>query len=201
MFTGIIQHTGTLERSGSRVSVQSDMDLSDVHMGDSIAINGVCLTTLEAHALIFDLGPETLAVTTLGQLKNGTQVHLEKAMRLSDRLGGHLVQGHVDGVGKVVSLKTEDSSLHLTFEASPEILKLCIPKGSITIEGVSLTLNQVDSETFSVCLIPHTLEKTILKNLQLGDFVNLENDLIGKYVARRLVELAGIEPAASKLRT
>ena len=187
MFTGIIQHTGTLERIGSRVSVQSNMDLSDVHTGDSIAINGVCLTTLEAHALVFDLGPETLAVTTLGQLKNNAQVHLEKAMRLSDRLGGHLVQGHVDGVGKVVSRKTEDQSLHITFAASPEILKLCIPKGSITIEGISLTINHVDNQTFSVCLIPHTLEKTVLKNLLPGDRVNLENDLIGKYVAQLTV--------------
>lgn len=183
MFTGIIQHTGTLERNDSRVSVQSDMDLSDVHAGDSIAINGVCLTTLEAHALVFDLGPETLAVTTLGQLKNSTQVHLEKAMRLSNRLGGHLVQGHVDGVGEVVSLKIEDQSLHITFKASSEILRLCIPKGSITIEGVSLTINHVDSKTFSVCLIPHTLEKTMFKNLKPGDLVNLENDLVGKYVA------------------
>jgi riboflavin synthase len=184
MFTGIIQHTGTFERIDSRVSVQSDMDLTDIQAGDSIAINGVCLTTVEPHALIFDLGPETLAATTLGQLKNGTQIHLEKAMRLSDRLGGHLVQGHVDGVGQVVSIKTEDQSLHITFKASPEILRLCIPKGSITIEGISLTINHADAESFSVCLIPHTLEKTVLDQLKPGDFVNLENDLIGKYVAQ-----------------
>lgn len=182
MFTGIVQHTGSFERMGSRVIIQSDMDLADIHTGDSIALNGVCLTTLESHALVFDLGPETLAVTTLGQLQNNSKVHLEKAMRLSDRLGGHLVQGHVDGVGEVVSTRTEDQSLHITLKASPEILRLCIPKGSITIEGVSLTINHVDNETFSVCLIPHTLEKTLLGQLKPGDPVNLENDLIGKYV-------------------
>ena len=182
MFTGIIQHTGVFERLGSRVSVQSDMDLGDIHAGDSIAVNGVCLTTLESHALIFDLGPETLAATTLGQLGANSRVHLEKAMRLSDRLGGHLVQGHVDGVGEVVSIRPEADSLQVIFKASPEILRLCIPKGSITIEGVSLTINQVENQTFSVCLIPHTLEKTLLKNLQPGSLVNLENDLIGKYI-------------------
>lgn len=184
MFTGIIQNTGTFNRTGSRVHIQSDMDKSDVHMGDSIAVNGVCLTTLEPQSLIFDLGPETLLATTLGQLEVGSLVHLEKAMRLSDRLGGHLVQGHVDGVGQVSSIKPEADSLHIVFKASPEILKLCIPKGSITIDGVSLTINQIEPETFSVCLVPHTLENTNLKNLKLGDFVNLENDLIGKYVAR-----------------
>ena len=142
------------------------------------------MTTLEPEALIFDLGPETLAATTLGQLQVGCLVHLEKAMRLSDRLGGHLVQGHVDGVGQVTQIKPEADSLHIIFKASPEILKLCIPKGSITIDGVSLTINQIDKETLSVCLVPHTLEKTNLKNLKLRDFVNLENDLIGKYVAK-----------------
>lgn len=200
MFTGIIQDTGIFDRVGSRVCIQSDIDLSDIRAGDSIAIHGVCLTTLETHALVFDLGPETLSVTTLGQLKSGTQVHLEKAMRLSDRLGGHLVQGHVDGIGTVVSIKPEADSLHMTFKASPEILKLCIPKGSITIDGISLTVNQIQHGAFSVCLIPHTLEKTGFKHLDPGDCVNLETDLIGKHIAH-LVELVGIEPTASKLRT
>lgn len=184
MFTGIIQHTGLFEQTGSRVTIQSDMDLSDVHVGDSIAINGVCLTTLDSHQLIFDLGPETLSATTLGKLKSGTHVHLEKALRLSDRLGGHLVQGHIDGVGEVISTKFESDSRHITFKASFDILKLCIPKGSIAIDGISLTINRVDNQSFSVCLVPHTLEQTRLKDLKVGSFVNLENDLIGKYVAR-----------------
>ncbi|MEI6806339.1 MAG: riboflavin synthase, partial [Myxococcaceae bacterium] len=183
MFTGIIQNTGIFNRTGSRVQVESHMDLSDVHAGDSIAVNGVCLTTLKSQDLNFDLGPETLAATTLGQLKAGSSVHLEKAMRLSDRLGGHLVQGHVDDVGQVSEIKPEAESLHIIFKTSSEILKLCIPKGSITIDGVSLTINQISHETFSVCLVPHTLDQTNLKNLQPGDLVNLENDLIGKYVA------------------
>lgn len=183
MFTGIIQHTGVFERRNSRVTIQSEMDLEDVFAGDSIAINGVCLTTLQSKALIFDLGPETLSITTLGQLKPGSWVHLEKAMRLSDRLGGHFVQGHIDGIGQVFSLKYETDSLYITFQASPAILKLCVPQGSITIDGISLTICQLTSQTFTVCLIPHTLEKTNFKKLQPGEQVNLENDLIGKHVA------------------
>ncbi|MEI6789858.1 MAG: riboflavin synthase [Myxococcaceae bacterium] len=183
MFTGIIQHTGIFSLKDSQVSIESDMSLEDIQLGDSIAVNGVCLTTVRAQALIFDLGPETLSSTTLGQLKSRSKVHLEKAMRLSDRLGGHLVQGHVDGVGKVVSIKPEADSLHITFKTSSEILRLCIPKGSITIDGVSLTINQIDTDTLTVCLVPHTLGQTLLKDLKLGDLVNLENDLIGKYVS------------------
>jgi len=163
MFTGIIQNTGIFNRTGSRVQVESHMDLSDVHAGDSIAVNGVCLTTLKSQDLNFDLGPETLAATTLGQLKAGSSVHLEKAM------AGHII-----------------------FKTSSEILKLCIPKGSITIDGVSLTINQISHETFSVCLVPHTLDQTNLKNLQPGDLVNLENDLIGKYVASLATRQAGV---------
>lgn len=158
------------------------MNLDDVNTGDSIAINGVCLTTLEAHTLIFDLGPETLACSSLRNLESGKPVHLEKAMRLSDRLGGHLVQGHVDGVGKLVDRKPNGDSLELTFHTTPEIIRLCIPKGSITIDGVSLTINQIENQTFSVCIVPHTLQQTLLSTLKLGDPVNLENDLIGKYV-------------------
>ena len=184
MFTGIVQHTGIFARQNSCVSIQSEMDLTDVGAGDSIAVNGVCLSTLKSQTLIFDLGPETLATTTLGQLLSGSKVHLEKAMRLSDRLGGHLVSGHIDGVGEVTKIRPEADSLHVTFKTSPEILKLCIPKGSICIDGISLTINQISPETFTVCLIPHTLEKTNLKSLKLGALVNLENDLIGKYVAR-----------------
>ncbi|MES2504678.1 MAG: riboflavin synthase [Myxococcota bacterium] len=183
MFTGIIQNIGTFNRQGGRVSIESTMDLSDVAAGDSVAVNGVCLTTLENRCLIFDLGPETLAKTTLGGLINGSSVHLEKAMRLSDRLGGHLVQGHVDGVGEVLSRREIDGSLELVFEATKEITKYCVPKGSVTIEGVSLTLNQVDKQSFGVCLVPHTLEKTVLGALQPGAHVNIENDLIVKTIA------------------
>lgn len=183
MFTGIIQNQGTWSLEGTRAQVHSDMDLSDVHAGDSIAVNGVCLTTLEAHALVFDLGPETLAITTLGQLRNNSQVHLEKALRLSDRFGGHFVQGHVDGIAEVVSKQPESDSLHITFKTAPELLKICVPKGSVTLDGVSLTLNHIGPETFTVCLVPHTLLKTHLGTLVPGDRVNLENDLIARQVA------------------
>lgn len=184
MFTGIIQNMGILKRhSSARISVESNMNLSDVHAGDSIAVNGVCLTTLNNKSLEFDLNPETLKKTTLGELEAGTQVHLEKALRLSDRLGGHFVQGHIDNIGRVLSLTQQDTSLVLKISAPKEILALCIPKGSIAIDGVSLTINQVSKEDFEVCLIPHTLEKTHFKALKSGNLVNLEVDMIAKSVA------------------
>jgi riboflavin synthase len=160
------------------------MDLSDVAAGDSIAVNGVCLTALRAGSLEFDLGPETLAKTTLGSLEQGTRVHLEKALRMSDRLGGHFVQGHVDGVGEVAYLERLGEALEIGFNAPQEIIRLCIPKGSIAINGISLTINSINECRFSVCLVPHTLEKTTLGALQGGDRVNLENDMLVKTLSQ-----------------
>ena len=191
MFTGIIQHAGCFGREGDRVFVQSDMDLSDVQAGDSIAVNGVCLTVLPLleessgdPTLRFDLGPETRSKTTLGFLGNGSQVHLEKALKMSDRLGGHFVQGHVDGVGRVVHLEHLGNSLEIGFKVPVEIIKYCIPKGSIAINGVSLTINRIHKDVLSVCLVPHTLEKTRLGMLQVGDQVNLEADMLVKTLSQ-----------------
>ena len=194
MFSGVIQHQATVvevrkQDALIRLGLSSDLDVSDIQVGDSIAINGVCLTvvrfTTETPALLyFDVGPETLQKTTLGALSVGQKVHAEKAMRLSDRLHGHLVQGHVDGKGTLTNRKFEGESLRLSFRCPAPILRLCIPKGSIAIDGISLTINEIHADRFDVCLIPHTLEKTSLGNYPVGHEVNLENDLIGKYVER-----------------
>lgn len=196
MFTGIVQDIGRVtrrdERGGVvRLEVATALDLADTKLGDSIAVDGVCLTVtrLERGApwrVSFDVGPESLRVTALSRLFVGTRVHLERALRLGDRLGGHLVQGHVDGVGRIFSRKEQGDTLKLRIEAPLEVLRLCIYKGSIAVDGVSLTINAVDESGFEVWLIPHTLERTHLGERKVGEAVNLENDLIGKYVERLL---------------
>jgi riboflavin synthase len=197
MFTGIVEDTGRvlqppppLATSGgaARLVVETGLDLADTRLGDSIAVDGCCLTVVEMgpRRVAFDLGPETLAVTTLGRLAAGARVHLERALRLSDRLGGHLVAGHVDAVGTVERRQQVGDALLLRIAAPASITRYCIHKGSITVAGVSLTLNVVDEGGFEVGLIPHTLEVTHLGELGPGDGVNLEADLIGKYVERLL---------------
>lgn len=198
MFTGIVEDTGrvrTVDKTtagGVRLVVETSLDLTDTRLGDSIAVDGCCLTVVEmgvqddARVVAFDLGPETLAVTTLGGLAAGGRVHLERALRLSDRLGGHLVAGHVDAVGTVERRDLVGDALLLRVAAPPSITRFCIHKGSIAVDGVSLTLNVVDDAGFEVGLIPHTLDKTHLGALRVGDRVNLEADLVGKYVARLL---------------
>jgi riboflavin synthase len=199
MFTGIVEDTGSVvtlsaAAAGRRLVVQTALDLGDTKLGDSIAVDGVCLTVVEQHRagtgrthVAFDVGPETLAVTAFGRtLRPGRRVHLERALRLSDRLGGHLVSGHVDGVGQVAQRRPQGDALFLDFTAPAGVLDLCIPKGSIAIDGTSLTLNVVDDRGFQVCLIPHTLQQTHLVDLREGDVVNLESDMIGKYVRRLL---------------
>lgn len=193
MFTGIVEDIGTIramrhERAVVRLDVETAIDLSDTKLGDSIALNGVCLTVthLEGRHVSFDVGPESLRVTALSRLKTGSRIHLERALRLADRLGGHLVQGHVDGVATLESRGADGDTLKLRFRAPPEVTRLCIHKGSIAIDGVSLTLNSVDEAGLEVWLIPHTLGQTRLGELKVGDPVNVENDLIGKYVERLL---------------
>lgn len=192
MFTGIIAAVGKVTAirivgGDQSLSVESgSLPLSGVVLGDSIAVNGVCLTVvaLEDHAFVADVSAETLACTTLGQLQLGKAVNLELALLASSRLGGHLVSGHVDGVGNLLRRETDARSERLLFESPQPLKKFIAAKGSITIEGVSLTVNRVSGRQFEVNLIPHTLEQTTLKQLKPTDPVNLEVDLIARYVAR-----------------
>ena len=193
MFTGIVEGCGTVlsvvkKDGGARIAVRHPLDWSDSALGDSIAVNGVCLTAvaLAPGQASFDLGPETLAVTALGHLQQGGRVHLERALAFGGRLDGHLVLGHVDAVGTLAARREAKDALFLRFTAPDAVLRYCIQKGSVTIDGTSLTLNAIDATGFEVCLIPHTLAVTRLGELKVGDLVNLEADVIGKYVERLL---------------
>jgi riboflavin synthase len=191
MFTGIIESTGQVDalearEAGARLSVTTDLDVGSLPLGASIAVDGVCLTVVDRAAGRFsaDLGPETLARTTLGALRLGARVHLERPLRLGDPLGGHLVSGHVDGVGQVVARRQVGDALELEIAAPEAVAGTLVPKGSVTVAGASLTVNAVSGDRFSVTLIPHTLAVTTLGQLAVGAPVNLEGDLIAKHVDR-----------------
>ena len=192
MFTGIIQaigHIARIEPRGGDVRLHiatGSLDLSDVAPGDSIAVSGVCLTALEpsAHAFIADVSNETLGLTTLGDAVEGDAVNLEKALRLADRLGGHLVTGHVDGLAEVIAVETDARSQRWCFRVPSGLARYIARKGSVCIDGVSLTVNAVCDGVFEVNLIPHTLEATTLAQRQVGDAVNLEVDLMARYAER-----------------
>ncbi|TLY47916.1 MAG: riboflavin synthase [Gammaproteobacteria bacterium] len=194
MFSGIVQSIGSvaqIERRDGDVRltiVARDFALDEVKLGDSIAVAGVCLTVVEIDAaqFAFDVSVETLNRTTLGALRPGAGVNLEKALRLADRLDGHLVSGHVDGVGRVVAIESEARSQRWTFEAPPALAKYIATKGSIAIDGTSLTVNEVDGARFGVNLIPHTIAVTTFQDRRVGDAVNLEADMIARYVERLL---------------
>ena len=193
MFTGIIADVGTIadkqdREGGLRLNIATQsLDMSDVQLGDSIAVNGVCLTAikLESNSFTVDVSKETLHCT-VGLEQQGAQVNLEKALRLADRLGGHLVSGHVDGVGEVVAFVNLGESWKLSVKAPKELAKYIAAKGSITINGVSLTVNTVEGSIFHVNLIPHTLQQTTLKDLHVDSRVNLEIDMIARYVERMM---------------
>ena len=190
MFTGIIQATGKIESvtpSGDDAKLRIDigeLDMSDVKIGDSIAVNGICLTAVSHNSNYFEahVSKETLNCTV--GLDSPREVNLEKALRLSDRLGGHIVSGHVDGVGQVVKFVSIGECWLLVIRAPHNLSCYIAIKGSIAIDGVSLTVNTIDKDTFTINLIPHTLEKTTLKQLGVGSRVNLEVDLIARYVER-----------------
>ena len=193
MFSGIIADVGIILRAkdrdgGLRLSVATEaLGMGDVQIGDSIAVNGVCLTVVKKDGVVFtvEVSRETLDCT-VGLERQGNQVNLEKAMRLSDRLGGHLVSGHVDGVGEVIAFNDIGESWRLVVRAPQKLAKYIATKGSITINGVSLTVNHVAGSEFDVNLIPHTLEVTTLNELKAGSKVNLEIDLIARYVERMM---------------
>jgi len=192
MFTGIIQEIGQIQQSGGgRVAVAAAMatgDLADIKLGDSIAVHGPCLTVVEhvRGRLTFDVSPETLARSSLGALRPGAKVHLERALRLGDRLDGHLVQGHVDGVARVVGLTRAGEGWELTLELPSELLPYVAPKGSIALDGVSLTIATLVGARISVAVVPHTAAQTLLARLTVGQLVNVETDILGRYVARLL---------------
>ncbi len=193
MFTGIVEEMGAVtacDRSlaGTKLTVMASAVLSDLAIGHSISVNGVCLTAVACSDRDFsvEISPESLAVTTLGQLVPGAPVNLERAMKLTERIGGHLVSGHVDGIGTIRSRQPTGNAVVLAIEAPEAVLRYCITKGSITVDGISLTINEVAPHTFAVAIIPHTAKVTTLGLKQVGDTVNLESDLIGKYVERLL---------------
>jgi riboflavin synthase len=190
MFTGLIEEVGrVLRRAGSRLVVSARVILPDAVEGASIAVNGVCLTVVERGPdhVGFDLGPETLARTTLGDLDAGHLVNFERPLRLGALVGGHLVQGHVDGVGIVADLARQGETARLRVQCPDDALStLLIPQGSVAVDGVSLTIAALEGAAFEIMLIPHTLGQTTLGGLTAGQRVNLEMDMIGKYVQRAL---------------
>ena len=198
MFTGLVEELATVEAArhtaagrhaqSLKLAVKAPLVAKDAKLGDSIAVSGCCLTIVkkERNVLHFDVGSETLNCTNFARLKKGSPVNLERSLQLGDRLGGHLVTGHVDGLGRLIKRRDEDEWSHFTFQASPRLLKQMAGKGSVSVDGVSLTLVKVEADRFSVALIPYTLTHTTLSKLQVGDTVNLETDLLAKYVERQL---------------
>ena len=202
MFTGIIQALGKIARidrgaDSARIEIAAGgLDLGDVKLGDSIAVSGPCLTVIEFDSKRFavDVSTETLERTTLGGKRVGAPVNLEKALRLSDRLGGHLVSGHVDGVGRVLECAALDDYVRFRIYAPRPLAKYFAEKGSVSVDGVSLTVNAVSGTTFELMIIPHTLQETTLGSLASGDPVNLEIDLVARYLERLASYDAGLAP-------
>ena len=191
MFTGIIEEVGTVKevcRNGNNsfIRIQAKKILSDVHLGDSIAVNGVCLTVTRYESSIFqaDVMNETLSRSSLGSLQTGSSVNLERAMSANGRFGGHIVSGHIDGTGRIIDIKNDGIATWYTIGADTGIMRYIVEKGSVAIDGISLTVAKVSDNNFSVSIIPHTAEQTILSTKKIGDVVNLENDIIGKYVEK-----------------
>lgn len=190
MFTGIVVEQGTIRKARGRkimtLEIEAPSISRDLRLGDSIAVNGVCLTATSTGRRRFEVEavPETIARTTIGKLARGSQVNLELPLRMADRLGGHMVQGHVDGVADVIRIEEEDSAKRVWLAGPEDLLRYMVAKGSVTLDGVSLTLVEVGRSSFQVALIPHTLEATTLGRLKVGSKVNVEVDLLAKYVER-----------------
>lgn len=191
MFTGIIEGLGTIagirsSGQGKRLTVEADFSLDQTKIGDSISVSGACLTAVKIDGKRFevDVSPETLQVTTFGQAKVGERLNIERALRLSDRIDGHLVSGHIDGMGIVRERETLGNAIIVTIGVDASLTQYMIAKGSVAMDGISLTINTRDSDSFSVSIIPHTAQLTTIGFKNKGDWVNIETDMIGKYVER-----------------
>jgi len=200
VFTGLVQTRGVVEKSGARLKIRCI--LGPLTLGESIAIEGACLTVAAFSADVFevDASTETLSKTTLGSLAHGARVNLERALAVGDRMGGHIVTGHVDGVGSLASRAQSGESVMMSFQIPRELMRFIAKKGSIAISGVSLTINNVESDRIDVMIIPHTFKETTLGDLRVGDRVNVEVDLLARYIAR-LLEPGGDETLLNKLKT
>lgn len=194
MFTGIIEEIGeilAMQRGAESMTltVKARIILEDIKIGDSIATNGVCLTVaaLGKNSFKADVMHETMNRSSLGTLKIGSRVNLERAMRADGRFGGHMVAGHIDGTGRITEIRKDDNAVWYTIAAKQEILRYIVEKGSIAIDGISLTVAEITKESFSVSIIPHTLQQTTLAERKKGDTVNLENDMVGKYIEKFLI--------------
>jgi riboflavin synthase len=208
MFTGLIEEIGTVKSvimgaSSARITIEAHKILKDVKLGDSISINGVCLTvtSFSSNEFTVDVMPETMRKTNLKYLRYGSKVNLERALSLGARLGGHIVTGHIDGVGIIKNFKDEDNAVWVTIEAPDDVLKYIVYKGSIAIDGISLTVAYVDNEVFKVSIIPLTRDKTTLLSKKIGEEVNLECDIIGKYVEKYLEKLYPSNQSSNKGET
>lgn len=201
MFTGIVEEMGRVEfikrgQHSAILTIGAKKVLEDTKIGDSIAVNGICLTvtSLTSKSFTADVMHETLNRSSLAKLLPGSHVNLERAMPANGRFGGHIVSGHVDGIGKIVGIKEDDISIWYRIQAKPEIMRYIVEKGSITIDGISLTVAAITDEDFSISAIPHTVSQTILKEKRQGDVVNLETDILGKYIEK----LIGTSPKQQK---
>ena len=203
MFSGIVEEMGAVQAiekglTGAKFSILASAILDDLQVGDSVSVSGACLTatTIEDQSFLVDVSEETLNCTNFGTIAIGTPLNLERAMKLNARMSGHLVTGHIDGIGILRAREQDGNAIYLTVEALEDIMRYCVPKGSITIDGISLTINSVTDHLFSVAIIPHTAKVTTIGLKQIGDSVNLESDLIGKYV-ERLLQGSGTLPASA----
>lgn len=198
MFTGIIEGLGTLNRiqpqgEGSRLELEAGFSIRHTRIGDSIAVNGACLTVVHLNGRRFqvDVAPETLDKTNLGGASVGQRLNLERALRMGDRLDGHLVSGHVDGTGILKAKTARSNAIILVFDVAPDLARYMIAKGSVAVDGISLTLNRVEEKSFEVSIIPHTAEITTIGTYRVGDDVNIETDMIGKYIEKFVARARG----------
>jgi len=188
MFTGIIEEVGKIKNiqggTNYKLTIAASKILEDIHLGDSIAVNGICLTTIkwDNGSFTVDVMRETLERTSLYKLRAGSFVNLERALAANGRFGGHIVSGHIDGTGEIINIRRDANAVWYKIKTSEKIMEFIIEKGSIAIDGISLTVAKVDRSAFYVSVIPHTLENTILLRKKTGDIVNLENDIVGKYI-------------------